>query len=318
MVKISIIIPCFNAEAYINKCLSSFEKQSFRDFEIILINDCSTDNTKQEIQKIKERGTLKIKYIENTKNSGPAASRNTGIKIASGEWISFCDCDDWYESNFLEIMLKQAENEKCDVVFCGYNLIIGTKKIKHTLSNTNKIINSKDALLLNVDSLCVMLVKQEIISQISQPEIRNGEDMAIIPVIITKATQIGIVPSALYNYYIRKGSASTSPSLKVVDSLIKSYDFINSKIDSEYKLEKEYIGIRNLIYGALLNLFKCSYNTKKANEILTYFNQFFPFWYKNPYIHKLPITKRIFIKLAQHKNFMALRLLSLLHQKILK
>lgn len=316
MLKVSIIIPCYNTGEYLDKCLCAFEVQTYKDFELILVNDCSTDNIEEIITKWKEKGTLRIIYLNNAINSGPAISRNIGVKVASGKWIAFCDSDDWYESEFLEKMIGKAEQDNCDVVLCGYHAVIGKEKIAHNLVCSNKILSSREAILLNVDSLCMTLVKREIILNIPLPDLRNGEDMAILPLIISKAQRVGTIPDSLYNYFFRDGSASMMPSMKVVNSLIRSFDFININISNDYYIEKEYIGIRNVIYGVLLNLFKVSYDIKKASEILKQFEDSFPFWEKNPYMSNLPWIKRIYVKFAQYRMFAVLRVFSLLHQRM--
>ena len=318
MVHISIIIPCYNAGNYISKCFFAFENQTFKNFDLVLVNDCSKDNTEEIISKWKEKGSLGIIYLKNAVNSGPATSRSNGVKVASGEWIAFCDSDDWYEPEYLEKMVGKAELDSCDVVFCGYNAVIGTEKTAHNLVCSTKVMLPREALLLNVDSLCMTLVKRKIILNIPQPELRNGEDMAMMPLIISKAQRIGAIPDSLYNYNFREGSASMTPSMKVVDSLVKSFDFINANMSDDYYVEKEYIGIRNVVYGVLLNLFKVSYDTKKASEILKHFEVSFPSWGKNPYISNLPLIKFVYVKFAQYRVFAVLRVLSLLHQRLTK
>ena len=100
MPKVSVIVPVYNVEKYLNKCLDSLINQTFNDFEIIIINDGSPDDSKQIIEKYKSKYNDFIKVI-NQSNQGLSASRNNGLKIASGAYIMFADSDDYLELNML-------------------------------------------------------------------------------------------------------------------------------------------------------------------------------------------------------------------------
>lgn len=318
MAKVSIVIPCYNARDYITKCLDSLTRQSFKDFDVFLVNDCSTDDTEAIIKEYVKKSLLDIHYIQNTVNSGPSLSRYYGAKASTSEWVTFCDSDDWYEDAFLAHMIAQAENEKCDIVFCGYQNVIGEKIDKHPLSDETKTYKAREAMYLNVDSLCMTLVKRSIYVATPQPDLRNGEDLALVPLLIQGATKVGVLFEVLYNYYIRPGSASLSPNEKMIDSLIKSFKHIDTYLTEQFTEEKEYLGIRNLIYGALLNLFKYSYNTTKADLILSDFETKFPSWEKNKGISTLPLFKRVYVKCAKHRLYFMLFILSRFHSFMLK
>lgn len=318
MAKISIIIPCYNAHDYICKCLEGLQRQTYTDFDIILVNDCSKDATVEVITDWISTHDLPATLISNEKNSGPSLSRFNGAMVSKSEWVAFCDSDDWYEDNFLELMLDKAERDECDVVFCGYQNVIGSKIDKHQLSDTELTLSPKEALLQNVDSLCMTLIKREIYVETPQPDLRNGEDMALVPLLIQSAKKVGVLDKVLYNYYIHPGSASLTPSDKMIDSLIKSYGHIKTHLSDQYKEEKEYLGIRNLIYGALLNLFKFSYNTGRAEEILDDFEMSFPSWVNNQYINRLPLFKKVYVKCACHRQYFIIYAMSRLHSFMLK
>ena len=114
---VTVIIPCYNVERYLDKCLESVLNQTYKNLEIILIDDCSTDNTWKLINKYKKNYN-NIIGIKNEKNSGAGYSRNKAIKLSSYDHISFIDSDDYIEKNFYESMMKQMKKEKSDVVVC--------------------------------------------------------------------------------------------------------------------------------------------------------------------------------------------------------
>ena len=318
MAKISIIIPCYNAQGYICKCLDALMNQMYKDFDVILVNDCSNDDTLRVASEWVLRHRLKVKITTNEKNSGPSLSRYNGAKLSQSKWISFCDSDDWYEPEFLQKMVAKAENDHCEVVFCGYRNVIGNRLDNHPLGDKELIMSPKDAMYMDVDSLCMTLVRRDIYIQTPQPDIPNGEDMALVPLLIQGANKVGVLNDVLYNYYIRLGSASLNPSDTMIDSLLKSFNHINQNLNNCYYSEKEFLGIRNMIYGCILNLFKYSYNTKRAELIIKEFEKDYPKWSSNYMISRLPLFKRVFVKCAAKRYFLIMLLISRFHSFLLK
>lgn len=318
MAKISIIIPCFNAEKYICRCLNGLLMQTYKDFDVVLVNDCSKDATVKTVKEWLRKYELNIQILTNKVNRGPSLSRYNGAKQIHSEWVAFCDSDDWFEPEFLERMIAKAQKDKCDMVFCGYRNVIGSKLDNHPLGDKDLVLTPMEAMCKNVNSLCMTLVKRDIYISTPQPDIRNGEDMALIPLMIQRVRNVGILSDVLYNYYIRPGSASQSPSNKMVESLIKSFDFIHHNLESSYYFEKEFLGIRNLVYGCLLNLFKYSYNTSKANSILRDFEKVYPNWINNKMLDQLSVFKRIYVWCAYHRLYFVMWVLSRIHSLMLK
>lgn len=161
--KFSVVIPTFNRAKKLNRALESLCKQSYKDFEVIVCDDGSTDNTNEVVKSFAQK--LDIKYFFETNWGGPARPRNVGIKKASGEWVCFLDSDDWWFDNKMD-KLEQAINKyEADVYFhyfrCG-NLVIGQYDVKNIscvykdlLTNGNRIVNSslciRKKMLLTVD-----------------------------------------------------------------------------------------------------------------------------------------------------------------------
>jgi len=119
MPKISVIIPVYNTEKYLRECLDSVLNQIFQDFEIICINDGSTDNSLQILNEYAKKDE-RIKVISQ-KNKGAGAARNQGLKIAKGEYLAFLDGDDFFEKEFLDKMYHKSKNNDCDIVICSAN-----------------------------------------------------------------------------------------------------------------------------------------------------------------------------------------------------
>ena len=147
--KFSIIIPCYNIEKYISKTLESVFNQTFKDFEIILINDGSKDNTGEILDDYsKKYKRIKVVHKE---NEGVSEARNIGIRNATGEYIYFLDGDDLIENTLLERANEVFKNNKIEIFSFGFNMVYKDGKIKRRYSEeqyNNQIINSKEFLSL--------------------------------------------------------------------------------------------------------------------------------------------------------------------------
>ena len=144
---ISIVIPAYNVENYLDKCLESVVKQTYLNIEIIIVNDGSTDNTLNKCIKWSEIDK-RIKYITQ-KNAGLSAARNTGIRHANGEYIMFIDSDDFVKNNMVEVLYKNLVNTKSDISICNryyYYESNGNIKLRYPDKNTIKVMDKLTAL----------------------------------------------------------------------------------------------------------------------------------------------------------------------------
>lgn len=116
MIDISIIIPVYNASAYIERCLESIRRQVFQNYEVIVIDDGSTDDSSQKISKYVDADERFNYYYQ--KNAGVSSARNNGISRARGKWLMFVDADDWIDDKFCELMISSAEENDLDVIQC--------------------------------------------------------------------------------------------------------------------------------------------------------------------------------------------------------
>lgn len=316
---VSVIIPCYNVANYIEKTIKSLSEQNYRNFEAIFVDDCSVDNSVDVIQDYINQYNIIGKLVKCEKNSGPSIARKIGIENSESKYITFCDSDDWYEPDFLDKMIKKSNNMKNDIVFCNYSLAYDSgKKINKVIFNDeNYIFDKKIILTQNIDSMCVCMFKRSLFDELVFPNIKNGEDMAIIPILINKAESFGIVVDYIYNYYQRQGSLSTTVSDTIVNDLYKSFVYIESNLSCEFSKEIEFLGIRNFLYGSILALYKESYKNKFiVNKILNNFNNKYPQWYKNVYFKRLPIHKKIFLLTVRFRLNFCTFILAYIHTKL--
>lgn len=118
MVKVSVIVPVYNSEKYLNKCIDSILNQTLKEIELILVNDGSTDRSRKILEEYSEMDDRVI--VLNIKNGGPARARNKGIKIAKGKYLSFVDSDDYIDGDFLEKLYNTADNNKVQMIMTNY------------------------------------------------------------------------------------------------------------------------------------------------------------------------------------------------------
>lgn len=162
-IKISVIVPVYNCEKYVSRCVESLINQTMRDIEIIIINDESEDKT-LEILKSYEQKDNRIKLITK-KNKGVSDSRNTGLRMAKGKYISFVDSDDWIDLNAFKIMYDIAEKKQTDIVMCSYiREFKNHSKSKDIGLEENKIYENEDLKLLHRKMIGPLK------SEFSQPE----------------------------------------------------------------------------------------------------------------------------------------------------
>lgn len=315
MNKVTIVIPCYNAENYIDSCIDSLLKQEYQNFNVIFIDDASKDRTVEKLENSVLNCNLDIKILKNKENSGPAVSRNRGILSAVTKYITFCDIDDSYEPNYLSKLLSELEKNDADLAFCGYSVVDEKEnKVKRPLSFNGVLTNKIDILKLDVDSLCMLMVKTDIMKDTLLPNIRNGEDMAVVPLLMVKSNNCVAISECLYNYYRRNNSASEKPSMQVVNSLITSFEYIKNHFPEEYLEIEEYLGIRNLLYAGLITLFSFSFDVNVADQILENFEECYPNWNRNQYINELPNYKKIVLKLAGKRIYLGIWFLAWLRK----
>lgn len=243
MPKVSIIIPIYNAEKYIQTTINSVLSQTFSDWELLLIDDCSKDNT-PAICKEFVQSDKRIIYIRQIENGGPAQARNTGLDQAKGEFVSFVDSDDTIEPTFLDKMLVTAFENHSDIVWCNYNEVFTNNTIyrKHNLPclipipyNTyiRFFFNNQEGL----GSMCTKLYRKSFIEQNKirlNPERIHGEDWEFNLNCFKCHPILVAIDDSLYNY-VRQNSSSVIASYHTSDY----QTFVKSNLMLETLAQKE-------------------------------------------------------------------------------
>ncbi len=206
---ISIIVPVYNVEAYLKRCIESIINQTYKDIEIILVDDGSTDNSSKICDEYKNKDK-RIKVIHKV-NGGLSSARNRGLDIAKGKYIGFVDSDDYISPKMYEILYKELINNKADMAMCDSIYIKNDNKIINDYNIT--IFTKKDAIkrLLTTDnkvnpSAWNKLYKKELFKNIRYPIGFVYEDIITTYLIINKCKKIVYLNCKLYKYNVRNNS----------------------------------------------------------------------------------------------------------------
>jgi glycosyltransferase involved in cell wall biosynthesis len=208
--KISVIIPAYNTAKYIDKCLESVINQTYENLEIIIVEDCSTDNTKEVLKKYENKDNIKIVY--NEVNSGLSYSRNNGLAVATGEYIGYIDSDDFISLNYYESLMNAIIKNHAEMAICD----IKTIDDETGISRLSKCYDTEEFNKVNVigtglaASACNKLFKRELISKYPFAVGKVNEDIAVVIPAIVNAKKIAYAPHAYYYYIQRNGSIQNS------------------------------------------------------------------------------------------------------------
>lgn len=322
MDKISFIVPIYNVEPYLTRCINSLLNQTYENIEIILVNDCSPDNSKSIMESYSQKDS-RVKCIFQPKNMGVSAARNKGLEAATGDWIAFCDGDDWYLPEFCEEMLKSAEKNGSDFVICNYQLVSdnGPSVTVDSISAIKDDLSVKNVIACGSVSSCCHLFKKELfrLSNALYPEgIGHSEELPVIPVLAKYSQKISIVDKALYCYYQRSGEVSASNSTAdYEDQLLVSISKMEKALGENYKPEILFHITYNLFYGEILRMCKRGESKKKISERIKKYEMQYPLYYKSPYYKNFGLAKRIFLFCERHRIYLFMRLIAKLHSLLI-
>ncbi len=315
-IKISVIIPCYNGYKYIQKCLKSLEMQEYREFEVIVIDDCSSDDTYQKLKEIENDFSFQFSVYQNEENHGPGYSRQKGVEKAQGDYICFCDADDWYEDTFLKKMVDKLEAEKSDLVMCDcYYVHKQFRKAAAWSSVIDDCSSKKEIMAFAYESMCLILVKKNILETIQMPKLYHSEDAAVIPVLVSKCNKITILKSPLYNYLMREDSASNVFDRDAFDSSIEVFEYITKNVESGYEDEVEFLGIKGILYIGCMNALKAGVSNSDIKKAVKAFLLKYPKYRENKYYNRYSKVKKIFISSVVHNCFVISKLLAYLHTR---
>ena len=212
MSKVSVIIPVYGVEKYIERCVRSLFEQTLDDIEYLFIDDCTPDRSidilKQVLEEFPHR-KCQVVIHRMKQNSGQAKVREWGMRNATGEYVIHCDSDDWVETDMYRLMYDEAKRLDADIVMCGYKVTDGQTVFSesyHQQTDKTKLISSL-LTLHEAWSVWNKMCKRTLYdNDIVYPSLAMGEDMVLTTQLVLKALRVGVIDKALYNYFYNPNS----------------------------------------------------------------------------------------------------------------
>lgn len=211
MPKVSVIVPVHNTERYLQRCVSSLLGQTLHDIEIVLVENCSTDNSLALCHELATTDS-RIKVISIAEGH-PSAARNAGIKVANGDYVGFVDSDDFVDNDMYGDMYNLASKHDLEVVVCTFRMEYDDGSTRCALPNDGfiQLVSGKEITLLNLQEkisrvIPTLLIKRELLNNFAFPSGVYFEDRATTHALMSRAKRAGIINRAYYGYFSRKGS----------------------------------------------------------------------------------------------------------------
>ena len=283
MSKVSIIVPVYNAGQYLRKAIESVLNQTYTDFELLLINDRSTDNSREICQEYTQKDNRIILFENNTKNHGPGPTRNIGLDNATGEFIYFMDADDWIDKNLLEYCVYRMIETDADIVQLGIVYEQGGGKKSKEYYHKENILITKNTIVKdfvyfwkeNRFGLTLNLLRKERVKSLRFENMISGEDICYVLDAFCNAEKIAYISKALYHYRYVEGSTSHRWNKETIEQraviwehqkqFLKSIDI---NLDNLAYAEVAYDNFIWAIYQLSSNLCPLSYK-EKTKELLS-------------------------------------------------
>ena len=275
MCKVSIIVPVYNVENYLSRCIESIQNQTLKDIEIILVNDGSKDNSLLICENYAKQDARII--VISQKNCGVSAARNKGLKIAAGEYVGFVDPDDWIEPNMFEELYKQAIEINADVCMCDYyidkngkstpvKLIVnkayleGSEIIENIIANMigNPSLNSRNHIIMG--SVWRLIAKRDLLIKNNikfNTRVPIMEDLLFCIELLIKCNRLGIKRGLFYHYVQHGKTAVSVYRERMLEFQLYVFENIKKTLIEEgwYNLLKQRMDTRyiNIYIKAILN-----------------------------------------------------------------
>ena len=308
MPKVSVIVPIYNVEKYLEKCINSLLSQTLEDIQIILVNDGSKDNSGNIAKEYGKNNKGRVIYVEK-ENGGLSDARNYGLKYATGDFIAFLDSDDYIEKNAYEEMYNKAIEENADYVECDF---IWEFPNKIRVDKQYPYKNKKEMLSFVRVVAWNKLIKRQLIidNNLEFPKGLRYEDVEFTYKLIPFINKFAYVDKPFIHYVQREGSIAnvqnerTADIFTVLDNVIEFYK--KNNIYEEYRNELEYNYARYLLCSSLKRMCKIKAKTireKLLTESWERLNLNFPNWKENVILKTVNIGKNKYMRTVNKSTY---------------
>ena len=322
---VSVIVPIYNVEKYLERCIESIRKQSYTDIEIILVDDGSSDGSSDICDKYIEKDN-RISVLHK-KNGGLGDARNVGVEKAKGKYILFIDSDDRIHEKLVEETVKEAEKNQADIVIFDY---IG-EEMDGQLSDRftfdfpeRKVINASEQknLIMNSCSAVNKLILREtwLSTNLKFPVGKYYEDLATIPKLMVQAERVVYIKEVYYYYLMREGSIMHSKNFErnfrertwAADGILNY--FTEQNLFEEYKSELEYLIFENTFFVPSKEIVLNDRKSKYLEEFRNYAYSRFPQMDKNKYVLQISGKNKILLILLRRRMYRTMIFMSWMRQ----
>lgn len=218
---VSIITPVYNAERFLDDTIKSIQNQTYKNWELVLVDDCSKDGSADMIKEFQANDD-RIRYIKLEKNSGASVSRNTGIKNAKGRFIAFVDSDDIWQPEKLKIQIEYMLENKLGFTFTSYRYMKEDGRLTKKVAKAPEKINYRGLLKNTIIGCSTVVIDKEIVGEFSMPLVRRGQDTATwLQILKTQDYAYGIEKD-LVNYRL-VGDSLSSNKIKALKRTWNTY-----------------------------------------------------------------------------------------------
>lgn len=281
MKKVSLIIPIYNTNSYLHKCLSSAISQTYHNMEIICIDDGSTDGSDKILDEFAKKDQRIIAIHQ--KNTGESGARNAGLRIASGDYIGFMDCDDWIEANMYESLVNAIEQYNVDIAASSwikegeaYSLLIKNKyKVPRGIINQEQLMNyvyQRDA-YQGFAYMWDKLYKKEILYNadgtlaLFDEKLKLGGDVLFLAKVLMNTNRAIYIDRAFYHYYQRPTSGVHTKKVANLMDWLKSYQLVIEMFQKAAIDENIMIWVKRFLAYHSSNVAEIAYMQKKRLEL---------------------------------------------------
>ena len=316
--KVSIIVPVYGVEKYIDKCLDSLVKQTLKEIEIIVVNDGTKDNSQKIIDKYVKKYPDKIKsFIK--ENGGQGSARNYGLKKATGEYIGYVDSDDFIEKDMYEKLYNKAKENNYDIVVCGNYNVSEDYQNKSIDTFINNYSTDLENIFFGKMAVWNKIYKRDILikNKLKFKEKVWYEDLAFTLKAIINSNTFAFINEPLYDYLVREGStmnnSNVQRNLEILDAFDDILSYIKHNKKEEYLSKIEFLAIDHIYISAIVRVLKADANNevkrKTINKLIDYMNTNFPSYKNNKYINTLSKNRKIIYKLINMKMYKLINLI---------
>lgn len=312
--KLSVIVPVYNVEYYLRKCLDSLVNQTLKDMEIIVVNDGSPDNSQTIIDEFVENYPGRVIGLKK-ENGGQGSARNLGLQYAKGQYIGFVDSDDWVDAEMYETMYNKAISEQADIVICNTMDHYSDHTVYHRQSDVGKL--RKCGMVYN------KIFRRDLIGIMRFPEGLWYEDFSFVVKLLMQTEKISYCTEHFYHSFSRQESTmnnnNSKKNLDMLTIMTDIEDYVHAQnLEEKYGYDLEYMMIEHILLTSInrVAVQKNNEKNKTIKEMRKYVLKRYPHFQKDEAFQEFGKKQKMIIILNAHGLHNFSRLLLFLKKRV--